>query len=62
MDRSTQKPLPDASLAEKTELGVGETEAFDDNAARFDPHVLRRLKLKADIILLPLLTIAYLLK
>jgi hypothetical protein len=34
----------------------------NSGAIEFDPQVAKRLKLKADFILLPLLTIAYLLK
>lgn len=33
-----------------------------DPAPALDPHAVKRLKLKADLILLPLLTVAYLFK
>ncbi|CAK7231728.1 hypothetical protein SBRCBS47491_008029 [Sporothrix bragantina] len=54
MDPSTQKELHDASLAE---IDTGDA----DTAAIFDPQVVKRLKRKVDFILLPLLTVAYLL-
>lgn len=53
MDLPSSHKEADASLAE---TGAGDT------AVCFDPLVLKRLKLKADCILLPLLTFGYLLE
>lgn len=53
MESSAYKSSGDADFVE-----TGSCSA----AATFDPDVLKRLKLKADFILLPMLTFAYLLK
>lgn len=53
MNLSTHKP---PSHADCVETGTGDT------SVTFHPEILKRFKLKADFILLPMLTFAYLLK